>query len=213
MEKYYFRSDLELENPADKVYFDSAFSKKAVGKKTCQKCKGSGFLMHYGFSDQGRCWGCLSKGYNIFRLYTAKEMQAVIRANARKVAKQEVQRQERLRRAEEAKERANKREADFKKWKADKAAKSNFIGTVGDRQSFVFTVNHVHPMHGFYGMSYLNICRDVNDNVIIYKGAKDWGKGSVVNCIAGVKEHNVREGEKQTIIKIPKKVTINGETV
>ena len=103
------------------------------------------------------------------------------------------------------------RKAKFKKLNAERAAKSDYIGTVGVRQSFVLTVNHVHPVDGFYGMSYINICRDADDNVIIYKGEPCWGKGSTVECVANIKEHNVREGEKQTIIKIPKKVTINGE--
>ena len=103
------------------------------------------------------------------------------------------------------------RKAKFKKLNAERAAKSDYIGTVGVRQSFVLTVNHVHPMDGFYGMSYINICNDADDNIVIYKGTQCWGKGSAVECVANIKEHTVREGEKQTIIKIPKKVTINGE--
>ena len=103
------------------------------------------------------------------------------------------------------------RKAKFKKLNAERAAKSDYIGTVGVRQSFVLTVNHVHPMDGFYGMSYINICNDADDNIVIYKGTQCWGKGSAVECVANIKEHTVREGAKQTIIKIPKKVTINGE--
>ena len=103
------------------------------------------------------------------------------------------------------------RKAKFKKLNAERAAKSDYIGTVGVRQSFVLTVNHVHAMDGFYGMSYINICNDADDNIVIYKGTQCWGKGSAVECVANIKEHTVREGAKQTIIKIPKKVTINGE--
>ena len=211
IQKYYFRNDLGLESPVKKVW---DIDGKLVSKKICEKCKHSeitGWLLHFGNSDQGRCWGCMTKGYVIFRVYTAKEMQPVIRANAKKVEKQEIQRKGNLRRAEEAKAKSDKRQAEFEKMKAERAAKSDYIGTVGVRQSFVLTVNHVHPMDGFYGMSYINICNDADDNIVIYKGTQCWGKGSAVECVANIKEHNVREGAKQTIIKIPKKVTINGE--
>ena len=107
--------------------------------------------------------------------------------------------------------KATERNAEFEKMKADNAAKSDYIGTVGVRQSFVLTVNHVHAMDGFYGMSYINICSDADDNIVIYKGSNPWGKGSAVECVAKIKDHDVREGAKQTIIQRPTKVTINGE--
>jgi hypothetical protein len=62
-----------------------------------------------------------------------------------------------------------------------------------------------------YGSSYLHVCRDDNQNIIIYKGSQYWGSGAQVNCTAKVKEHGVRDGVKQTIIQRPTKVTVNGE--
>jgi hypothetical protein len=66
-------------------------------------------------------------------------------------------------------------------------------------------------LDGIYGSSYLHICRDNDDNVIIYKGTQHWGNGAQVTFMAKVKEHGVRDGVKQTIIQRPTKVKINGE--
>jgi hypothetical protein len=62
-----------------------------------------------------------------------------------------------------------------------------------------------------YGFSYINICRDADGNVVIYKGTQNWGKGTEVACMATVKDHAVRDGVKQTIIQRPTKVTLDGE--
>ena len=53
--------------------------------------------------------------------------------------------------------------------------------------------------------------RDDNHNIIIYKGTQYWGSGAEVTCTAKVKDHEVREGVKQTIIQRPTKVKVNGE--
>ena len=107
--------------------------------------------------------------------------------------------------------KAKERNAKFEKMKAERAAKSNYVGTVGVRQEFVLKVVYVHAFEGVYGWSYINICHDADENVVVYKGTQDWGKGSEVTCMAKIKNHDVREGEKQTIIQRPTKVTINGE--
>tara|TARA_R110002012_G_scaffold45979_1_gene121807 strand:+ start:40 stop:648 length:609 start_codon:yes stop_codon:yes gene_type:complete len=107
--------------------------------------------------------------------------------------------------------KAKERNAEFEKMKAERAAKSNYVGTVGVRQEFVLKVVYVHAFEGIYGWSYINICHDADENVVVYKGTQDWGKDSEVTCMAKIKNHDVREGEKQTIIQRPTKVTINGE--
>jgi len=105
----------------------------------------------------------------------------------------------------------DKRAAQKAEW-ATRDGKCEFVGTVGERQSFALTVKHVVSLDGGnWGTSYINICRDADDNVVIYKGSNCWGKDSVVTCMAKVKDHGVREGVKQTIIQRPTKVTINGE--
>ena len=95
-------------------------------------------------------------------------------------------------------------------WAAEGAA-SAWVGVEGDRIAFDLTVQHVVELEGMYGITYINICKDADKNVVIYKGSNYWGKGSKVQCIAKVKEHGDRNGVKQTIIQRPTKVTVNGE--
>ena len=104
----------------------------------------------------------------------------------------------------------DKRAAQKAEW-ATRDGKCKFVGTVGERQAFTLTVKHVVELDGVYGTTYINICRDADDNVVIYKGSNYWGKGNAVVCMAKVKEHGVREGVKQNIIQRPTKVTVNGE--
>jgi hypothetical protein len=104
----------------------------------------------------------------------------------------------------------DKRVAQAAEW-ASRDAKCEFVGTVGKRQAFAVAVKHIVTLDGMYGKSYLHICRDSDDNVIIYKGTQYWGKGAQVTFMAKVKEHGVRDGVKQTIIQRPTKVKVNGE--
>jgi hypothetical protein len=103
----------------------------------------------------------------------------------------------------------DQRKAQAAEWAAQDA-KSSYIGEVGMRGKFTVTVKHVVELQGMYGFSYINICRDQNGNVVIYKGSNSWDKGSEVSCMAKVKAHEVRDGIKQTIIQRPTKVVING---
>lgn len=92
-----------------------------------------------------------------------------------------------------------------------KAADGNcvHVGVVGERQSFDLTVQHVVEFDGFYGTTYVNICRDENNNIVIYKGTNCWGnKGTLINCMAKIKEHGERDGIKQTTIQRPTKVSV-----
>ena len=81
------------------------------------------------------------------------------------------------------------------------AAKSNWIGTVGERRMFVLSVRHVITMEGIYGTSYLHIMEDADGNVVIYKGTKRYD--GIISVKATVKEHGEREGVKQTKIARP----------
>ena len=105
----------------------------------------------------------------------------------------------------------DKRAAQKAEW-ATRDGKCEFVGTVGERQAFTLTVKHVVELDGGnWGTSYINICRDADDNVVIYKGSNEWGKGNAVECMAKVKDHGVREGVRQTIIQRPTKVKVNGK--
>lgn len=98
--------------------------------------------------------------------------------------------------AERAKAREEARQAD--------ADKSGWIGKVGERRDFSLTVRMVIEMEGQYGYSYLHVMHDEAGCVVIYKGTKQLGeKGDTVSVKATVKEHDVRDGVKQTKIARP----------
>ncbi|QDP67029.1 MAG: hypothetical protein Unbinned4497contig1000_3 [Prokaryotic dsDNA virus sp.] len=104
----------------------------------------------------------------------------------------------------------DKRAAQAAKW-AEQDAKCAWVGNVGKRQSFTVIVMHIVELETMYGFSYINICRDADNNVVIYKGTQKWKKGSQIDCVATVKAHDIRDGVKQTVIQRPSKVMLDGE--
>ncbi len=98
--------------------------------------------------------------------------------------------------AERAKARADALKID--------ADKSGWIGTVGERRMFDLTVRLVITMEGQYGFSYLHVMNDTDGNVVVYKGTKKLAeRGGSVTVKATVKEHDVRDGVRQTKIARP----------
>ena len=96
--------------------------------------------------------------------------------------------------------------------KAD--AKSSYIGSVKERRFFDLIVNKILSFEGVYGTVFINICHEV-ENVVIYKGSNEFGswmengewenaEGKTICVKATIKDHNEREGVKQTIISRPK---------
>ena len=99
--------------------------------------------------------------------------------------------------AERAKAREESRQAD--------ADKSGWVGAVGDRIQFDLTLRMVIEMWGMYGTSYLHVMHDSAGNVVVYKGTNKLGeKGDTVSVKATIKEHDTRDGVKQTKISRPK---------
>lgn len=84
-------------------------------------------------------------------------------------------------------------------------ATSKHVGVVGKREVFTLNVERVIRLDGEYGVSYIYLCKDVEGNVIVYKGTQYWEE-PVVTVKATVKEHGEREGVMQTIIQRPTKV-------
>jgi hypothetical protein len=101
-------------------------------------------------------------------------------------------------------ERAEKRVAERAEQRAAEAAKSQWIGTIGERREFEVRVVHVHEFYGQFGTTYITVMKDAYDNTIVQKGAHVSGKGNIVKLKATIKEHGEREGVKQTIISRPK---------
>ena len=99
--------------------------------------------------------------------------------------------------AERAKAREEARQAD--------ADKSGWIGEVGERRVFDLTIRMVVEIDGHYGTSYLHVMHDADGNVVVYKGTNLLGeKGNAVSVKATVKDHDTRDGVKQTKISRPK---------
>lgn len=82
-------------------------------------------------------------------------------------------------------------------------ATTSHVGTVGERRDFDLTVHQVLEFEGDWGFTYINICRDADNNVVIYKGSNAFEKGPV-RVKATVKSHDVRDGVPQTAISRPK---------
>jgi hypothetical protein len=101
---------------------------------------------------------------------------------------------------------------------ADKQAAMNadrvHLGEVGKKINLTLTIRHIVVLDGAYGVTYIYIMEDADQNVVIYKGKSDvigWApdgsvrhKGDTFTVIATVKEHGVRDGVKQTVIQRPK---------
>ena len=96
-------------------------------------------------------------------------------------------------------------------WAAKEAAlnaKREHVGVVGQKITITLTVRHVVTLEGTYGTSWIFICEDAFNNVIIYKGTSSTfpNKGETATVVATVKDHGVRDGVKQTVIQRPKLV-------
>lgn len=103
------------------------------------------------------------------------------------------------------------RAAKRAEWASEKAAldaKRAHIGSIGQKVTLTLTVVHVVVLEGMYGTTYIHICEDADENVVIYKGSSNAipGKGHTVNVTAIVKDHGVRDGVKQTVIQRPKAI-------
>jgi hypothetical protein len=98
-------------------------------------------------------------------------------------------------------ERAEVRKAE----RAEAAAKSEWVGTVGERREFALTVTFATAIETQFGTLHILGLKDEAGNIVIYKGSAPFAdKGQTVTVKATIKEHGVRDGAKQTIIARPK---------
>ena len=105
----------------------------------------------------------------------------------------------------------DKRNERIKQMKAQRAAEnasSEWIGEVSKRFEIEITCRHVIVLEGFYGKTFIHLCADQNGNVIVYKGSSiDFpmkGETKTVRCT--IKQHELRDGVKQTLIARPKTI-------
>ena len=97
------------------------------------------------------------------------------------------------------------RAAKRAEWAAQSATKT-YVGTVGEKITVTLTCVHTVFIDTQFGTTCINICKDADQNTIIYKGnARGFpDKGETAVITATVKAHDLREGAKQTIIQRPK---------
>ena len=90
-------------------------------------------------------------------------------------------------------------------FRAERAAISKHIGTVGERRDFTLTLNHIHQFDGVYGTTYIHILTEGEGNAVVYKGSKKLTgeKGETVTFKATIKAHDARDGVAQTILSRP----------
>lgn len=106
-----------------------------------------------------------------------------------------------LARAEERIAKAQQRREE--KLAADREG-SQHVGAVGERRDFSLRCERVFEFEGQYGVTYINLCRDADNNVIVYKGSNGLEAGYSYVIKATVKAHDERDGIAQTLIARPK---------
>ena len=101
-------------------------------------------------------------------------------------------------------------EGNIIKWDQERAEKleadrnaSQHVGTVGERRDFDLSVERVFSFESQFGPVYISICRDADQNVVVYKGSKPFERGAQINVKATIKAHDQRDGVNQTLISRP----------
>ena len=76
-----------------------------------------------------------------------------------------------------------------------------FVGEIGDRDTFVLTVTKVIPLEGYYGSSNMHIMKDDNDNTFVWTTAAKTLEVNSTYCLKGtIKDHKEYHGVNQTIL-------------
>lgn len=90
--------------------------------------------------------------------------------------------------------------------RAAKAAKLEYVGTIGERRDFALTVEYTASFEGAFGVVHVHGMRDAAGNLIVYKGNKLAEKGASLRIKATVKAHTEYKGVKQTVVSRPKEL-------
>ena len=95
-----------------------------------------------------------------------------------------------------AMERAQAREAE----RVQAAQTSQYIGTVGKRETFALTVERVIDVDGQYGVTHIHQMRDDGGNVVVWFATSEKLEPGRYAVTGSVKSHGERNGVKQTVI-------------
>ena len=99
--------------------------------------------------------------------------------------------------------RAEQRLIDFAAKKDLDRANSQHVGNVGERREFALKVEAVFSFETRFGITFVNVCRDGDNNVVVYKGSNPWERGDELRVKATIKEDGERDGIAQTLISRP----------
>jgi hypothetical protein len=108
-----------------------------------------------------------------------------------------------LARAEERLQKAQQRREE--RLAGDRAT-SRHVGTVGERIELTLRCEKVFEFESVYGMTFINICKDADGNVVVYKGSNGFEEGETLRLKATIKSHGERDGVAQTLISRPKTI-------
>lgn len=81
---------------------------------------------------------------------------------------------------------------------------SKHVGVLGTRREFTLICEKQFSFDGVYGTTYLNLCKDEEGNVVVYKGSNAFTENMTITIVATVKAHEERDGVAQTVIARPK---------
>lgn len=214
----FFSSDEFCEHPQKIAFFNS--KQKPYGKYDCYRCNGTGIYqwMTTMGAMGGACYKCWGTGKHSGRLYLRKEIKWQQSSKEKRNAKRTeyyalLEETNALKRiaynhSEKGLAYRNKRLS----WKRDKVAdkhKSNFVGTLKQREDFTLTLTFRKGFDTNFGVSFLNTLKDAQGNVFTYWGASllDVEVNDTVTVKATVEEHKEYQGVNQTVIKRPKIIT------
>ena len=165
--------------------------------------------------DSGVCFKCggTGKEWGKWKEYTpeyeAKLAERREKRRAKLLANQAEEIAERKRKAQEEEEARLKAKAEEEAREAERKAKSNYIGSAGEKVSleaiYIGSPHYERPAFG-YGTetAYIHTFK-VDDNVVIwnttsYNGIYDLEEGDKVKLTGTIKEHKEYKGEKQTTL-------------
>lgn len=92
--------------------------------------------------------------------------------------------------------------------RAKEDAKSEWVGSVGDRVRMTTHVLSVYEKAGDYGTTFITKMKDDAGNVVKWFGSYDLGRDSVVEATWTVKGHEEFKGTKETVVNRPAKVNV-----
>lgn len=205
------------------IRIDRNGTKYYEGYINCTRCDGKGVYIIGVCNgqpvlspvDNGICFRCGGSGkeFSKWKEYTpeyeAKLAERREKRRAKYLEEHAEEIAERERKAQEEEEARLKAKAEEEAREAERKAKSNFIGSAGEKVSleaiYIGSPHYERPAFG-YGTetAYIHTFK-VGDNVAVwnttsYNGIYDLEEGDKVKLTGTIKEHKEYKGEKQTIL-------------